>query len=72
MQWNVDSYDSRQPIPCADQIKTNVFTQMAREHVAPSATILFHDSPKHQSTIDALPEIITKLLQDGYEFRTFE
>jgi peptidoglycan/xylan/chitin deacetylase (PgdA/CDA1 family) len=71
-EWNVDSYDSRNPIPSKDQIVKNVMTQMANQRLWPSAIILFHDSRKHKSTIEALPQIIENLKKEGFEFRTLE
>jgi len=71
-EWNVDSYDSRRPIPSTEQIVTNVTTQMMKKHLWPDAVILFHDAGSHKSTIEALPQIIERLKKEGFEFRILD
>ncbi len=48
-----------------DQCKRNVLN-----HVVPGSIIVFHDSEKAEKNLrGALPEVITSLLNAGYEFR---
>lgn len=68
--WNVDSYDSRSPIPDKDTILANVVRQAQKEHLWPAMVLLFHESGGHGSTVEALPLVIEYLLQEGFTLRT--
>ncbi|HHW06304.1 MAG TPA: polysaccharide deacetylase [Clostridia bacterium] len=67
--WNIDSYDSRSPIPDKDTIFANVKRQAQKEHLWPAMVILFHESGGHRSTVEALPLVIEYLLQEGFTLK---
>lgn len=67
--WNIDSYDSRSPIPDKDTIFANVRRQAQKEHLWPAMVLLFHESGGHQSTVEALPMVIDYLLNEGFTFK---
>lgn len=60
--WSLDSRDYGHP--AADLIAA----RCAPAHVSPGEVLLFHEG--HQHTIDALPTIIERLVDDGYELVT--
>lgn len=64
--WNVDPEDWRRP--GKDKIVAKVL-----EQVSPGSIILLHDGPytaDRTDTVEALPEIIQKLWDEGYQFVT--
>ncbi|GAA0381275.1 polysaccharide deacetylase family sporulation protein PdaB [Bacillus horti] len=63
IQWNTDSRDWLNP--GSDKIVQNVV-----EHVVPGDIILLHASDSSKQTHEALPQIIDRLQQDGYQFVT--
>lgn len=68
--WNIDSYDSRSPIPDKDTIFANVKRQAQKEHLWPAMVLLFHESGSgHQSTVEALPMVIEYLLNEGFTLK---
>lgn len=67
--WNIDSYDSRSPIPDKETIFANVKRQAQKEHLWPAMVLLFHESGGHQSTVEALPMVIEYLLNEGFTFK---
>ncbi|WP_227766761.1 polysaccharide deacetylase family protein [Zhaonella formicivorans] len=69
--WNVDSYDSRKPIPNANQIVANVKRQANNQLLWDEMVILFHDGPGHASTVEALPAIIEYFQAQGFSFKVF-
>lgn len=68
--WNIDSYDSRHPIPDAKTILANVKRQAAKKKLWPAMVILFHESGGHQTTVEALPLVIDFLLEEGFELKS--
>ena len=66
--WNVSGEDAV-GTPTAASIKKNVCDTIHR-HADP--IILLHDSPCSNLTAEVLPEILEKLIADGYEFRTLQ
>lgn len=68
MGWNVDSFDSRNPVPDSKAIAANVHKQSLQEHLWPEMVILVHESSARISTVQALPEIISSLLDRGFVF----
>jgi chitin deacetylase len=64
VMWSNDPMDYR-PLP-AHQLVNNV---IRKAH--PGAIVLMHDGGgNHPATVQALPQIITKLTQQGYKFVT--
>ncbi len=68
MEWDIDSYDSRNPVPSKERLITNVKNQL-NSLTKSEINILFHDSNRNRSTIEALPEIIEYLINEGYQFK---
>ena len=64
--WNVSSSDAGRALNSSEDIYNNVI-----DGVSPSRTnvVLMHDSGGHQATLDALPQIIEWLLNEGYELK---
>lgn len=64
--WNVDSDDAGQAVNSSERICENVINGVkpGRNNV-----VLMHDSGHHSATLEALPEIIEKLKDEGYEFK---
>lgn len=63
--WNVSSGDASYNIIPAGEIKRNVLKGM---YESGESIILFHDADQKTTTVEALPEIIEELLEEGYEF----
>ena len=57
--WDGDSLDWK-------DLSSGEITQRVTSKVQPGSIVLFHNAAKH--TPEALPEVIEKLLQDGYTF----
>ena len=68
MDWNVDSFDSRTPVPSSATIAENIQRQSLQTLLWPEMVILIHETKAHMSTVQALPEIIESLLTRGFEF----
>ena len=66
--WNVSGEDSV-GTPTAASIKKNIFDTIEGQT---QPIILLHDSPCSNLTAEVLPEILEKLLAEGYEFRTLQ
>lgn len=66
--WNVSGEDSV-GTPTAASIKKNIFDSVDGQD---QPIILLHDSPCSNLTAEVLPEILEKLIADGYEFRTLQ
>lgn len=64
--WNVSGEDSV-GTPTAASIKKNIFDTIEGQE---QPIILLHDSPCSNLTAEVLPEILEKLIAEGYEFRT--
>ncbi|NLC38573.1 MAG: polysaccharide deacetylase [Clostridia bacterium] len=72
VDWNIDSYDSRHPIPDAQTIFANVKRQAAKQKLWPAMVILFHENDGHETTVEALPLVIDYLLAEGFTFKSLE
>ena len=66
--WNVSGEDSV-GTPTAASIKKNIFDEIEGQT---QPIILLHDSPCSNLTAEVLPEILEKLIAEGYEFRTLQ
>lgn len=66
--WSVSGEDSV-GTPTAASIKKNIFESMDGQR---QPIILLHDSPCSNLTADVLPDILERLIADGYEFRTLQ
>lgn len=66
--WNVSGEDSV-GTPTAASIKKNIFDTIEGQK---QPIILLHDSPCSNLTAEVLPEILEKLVAEGYEFRTLQ
>ncbi len=64
--WNVDSKDARVAKQNKDIIVSSVLKGVENNN---PAIILFHDSLPKTTTVEALPIIIEKLLEEGYVFK---
>lgn len=69
LDWNVDSGDARGITVPAGQIRDNVIRDLKGLNFA---VVLMHDSAPKITTVEALPEIIQYLLDQGYSFRTLD
>ena len=61
IMWNIDSMDWADPVP--ESIVQRVLGQVEKEQ---RGIILFHDI--HDRAVKALPQILDKLIADGYQF----
>ncbi len=61
IMWNIDSMDWADPVP--ESIVQRVVDQVQKEQ---RGIILFHDI--HDRAVKALPQILDKLIADGYQF----
>lgn len=66
--WNVSGEDSV-GTPTAASIKKNIFDSIEGQT---QPIILLHDSPCSNLTAEVLPEILERLIAEGYEFRTLQ
>lgn len=63
--WNVSTGDATAPLVSVETIVKNVKEQTpGRDRII----LLMHDSPGKRTTVEALPQIIQFLKQQGYEF----
>ena len=62
--WNVSSGDAASVTPDAETIVDNVMSGVTGHN---RVIILMHDSAAKDTTVEALPIIIEKLISDGYE-----
>ncbi|NMM64480.1 polysaccharide deacetylase [Clostridium sp. P21] len=69
VDWNVCSGDAESHVVAVDKIKNNVMTQCKDKNFA---VILMHDTYYKYFTVEALPDIINYLKNEGYVFRTFD
>ena len=63
--WNIDSRDAEARQVDAKRITDSVITTAKANGV-----VLMHDSNTKDSTVEALPDLIDKLREDGYAFGT--
>ena len=61
IMWNIDSMDWADPVP--ESIVQRVLDQVQKEQ---RGIILFHDI--HDRAVKALPQILDRLIADGYQF----
>jgi len=61
VMWNIDSLDWADPVP--DSIAQRVLEQV---HAQQRGIVLFHDI--HERTVKALPQILDRLVAEGYQF----
>lgn len=61
--WNVSSLDASGTYKTADQIYNAVINGAKNKN---QITVLMHDVPNNQTTLEALPRMIEKLLAEGY------
>lgn len=66
--WNVSGEDSV-GTPTATSIKKNIFDTIEGQKLP---IVLLHDSPCSNLTAEVLPEILERLIAEGYEFRTLQ
>jgi peptidoglycan/xylan/chitin deacetylase (PgdA/CDA1 family) len=64
--WNVSSSDAEVITQDKNKIVNSVLNSVKGKQ---SAIILFHDSKPKTTTVEALPEIISKLKKEGYKFK---
>lgn len=64
--WNVDSGDAASKNVSAKQIVNNVLTQAKKKN---SICVLMHDTSSKKATVEALPEIIKGLKNQGFTFK---
>ncbi len=62
--WNISSRDTSSPMPAKEQIVENCLSGIQNYE---EAMILMHDLGNKTSTVEALPEIIERLLEMGVE-----
>ncbi|WP_431308748.1 polysaccharide deacetylase family sporulation protein PdaB [Alicyclobacillus fastidiosus] len=63
IQWNTDSLDWMNP-------GTQNIVQRVTKRAVPGDIILMHASDSSKQIVDALPQVITQLRTDGYQFVT--
>ncbi|MDP4143752.1 MAG: polysaccharide deacetylase family protein [Bacillota bacterium] len=68
VDWNVSGGDAVAGKIPAKIIKDNVLSQCEGKKIA---VILLHDAYYKDSTVEALPDIIRGLKEEGYKFKTF-
>ena len=66
--WNVSGEDAV-GTPTAASIKKNIFDSIEGQS---QPIVLLHDSPCSSLTAEVLPDILEKLMAEGYEFRTLQ
>lgn len=66
--WNVTGEDSV-GTPTIDSIRENVFDRVFQYE---KPIVLLHDSVIADKTVEALPEILSKIRENGYSFQTLE
>lgn len=65
VDWNAGGMDAVCPVPSKEAIANGVVNQCSD---LKSAVILLHDSEQHESSVEAVPEIIEKLRAMGFTF----
>ncbi|AYD41097.1 polysaccharide deacetylase [Clostridium fermenticellae] len=67
IDWNVCSGDADSHVVAVEKIKKNIITQCRDKNLA---VILMHDTYYKYFTVEALPDVIKYLKNQGFEFRT--
>lgn len=65
VDWNAGGMDARNPIPSKDSLVKQITRQCSK---LKTAVILLHDSSPHESSVEAVPEIIDNLRAMGFTF----
>ncbi|ACB84535.1 polysaccharide deacetylase family protein [Natranaerobius thermophilus] len=65
VDWNVTSGDASTPPLSKEKITENVISGAKNQE---EAVILFHDSAARETTVEALPQVISKLQEMGFAF----
>ena len=68
--WNCSSGDADSKKPTAQQIIDNCMVQVDQGYR--NLVILMHDTKSKDTTVEALPMLIEKLLENGYEIRAID
>lgn len=68
--WNCSSGDAESKKPTAQQIIDNCMVQVDQGYR--NLVILMHDTKSKDTTVEALPMLIEKLLENGYEIRAID
>ncbi|AOY77391.1 polysaccharide deacetylase family protein [Clostridium formicaceticum] len=68
IDWNVSSGDASADYASKDKMLQNIFNGLQNRDFI---VILFHDVGRNTKMAEILPEVITRLQNKGYEFRTF-
>lgn len=69
VDWNVSAGDAESKELSSERIKKNVITQCKEKRLA---IVLMHDTYYTHCTVEALPDIIKYLKNEGFIFRTFD
>ena len=67
IDWDADASDATTPIPTTAQVVQNVMKTIGSNH---HPVVLMHDFGNRTSTIEAVPQIVSQLKQEGYTFAT--
>lgn len=68
--WNASAADASNPVPTAQQVRAAMVNTTVQHK---TCILLCHDSGQHDSTVQALPDVIRTLRnQYGYTFRTLD
>ncbi|AMP19978.1 hypothetical protein AZF37_01175 [endosymbiont 'TC1' of Trimyema compressum] len=65
VDWNVDSGDAKRSNVSAEEIKNNIINQSKTKN---TISILMHDANSKETTINALPAVISGLKELGFQF----
>ncbi|AKL95564.1 polysaccharide deacetylase [Clostridium aceticum] len=69
IDWNVSSGDASPDYKSKEKMLQNIFNGLQNRDVA---VVLFHDVARNTKMAQILPEVISRLQNKGYEFRTFK
>lgn len=69
VDWNVSSGDAESHEVPVEKVKKNVITQCKDKNLA---IVLMHDTYYKHFTVEALPDVIKYLKNEGFVFRTFD
>lgn len=67
--WNISSEDAATTPPAADKIVSSVVSQAGRVN---RGVVLMHDSDYKYTTVEALPEMIDRLKEQGFVFSAIQ
>lgn len=69
IDWNAGGEDADGTAKTKDQIVQKIFDDINSLKDKNSVIILLHDAPGHQTSVDAISDIVPKLETQGYEFK---